>query len=570
MPDHDHDHDHDHRRDHDLATPLATPSIADHEPVRPKLPAGLSQDRFDALLGNKRGESRTTAPDTRPVNDPREPRTQLPAGLTQDRLDEMLGKKREPGDISRFDELASDRTVAAPASATSGGDADERAGDRVQMNWAVNYNLVAGKTKGFGARTGSTQLIVEELKIDPDGKEKPQYLHGGNLAKSGSAQLGDVSVPKGSGTVSAAVQYANTKKFTVTLEVTPALNGAAGRRLLKAKEAEAKKAIEAQIEHRGDYKRIARDVEEKLAPAFEGRVVTVTMKPLGGGDTHVAEAATYSVDEDSSWEAVIDPTERSASTVTWSQTSTQDSKRGESEESGTKLTTGVDTSAKVKKATKFVQSFNESVKVNVQAMVKNIEEAIVKADSNESKTESKQTTWTVGGGTAAKQDDDAKGAGDTQESDSSGGGFIDKIKRTVTSGAKWVFNKGVGVVKRIWIVKDILDIAGDIWDKLTGTVKIERKSMEGESETKTKGSSVSIKDAREITDSTAIASELTRQFTAETSQEVESLVSTRYGVELSKLKKTDESAGRSTTKTVSGSTVTVEMGRPKVHIRRVQ
>jgi hypothetical protein len=310
-------------------------------------------------------------------------------------------------------------------------------------------------------------------------------------------------------------------------------------------------------------------VEGELAPSFEGKTVKVTIRPHGKskpGTTYIADGAPYSVDANSEWAALIDPTGSSTNAVTWSSSTTEDHKSGESEEDGAKVHAGVDTSTKVKEAEKFVQSFNESLKVNVQTLVKLIEEDVISANSNESKIHSKETTWTIGVGSADKKKNDE--AAETKRS--SGGGLVERFKRGISSGAKWLYNQGKGIVKKIPLIGTALDVAGDIWDKLTGNVKIERKSVDAESETKGGGASVSLKDAREIHDMTAIAHELTTQFTAETSKEIETMVSTKLGVELSKTKKMDSSAGKSTMKGASGSTVTVETGQPKVLIKRLK
>jgi hypothetical protein len=114
----------------------------------------------------------------------------------------------------------------------------------VTMDWNVDYQNVAGQTKGkLPDRYGDDQLIVKELKIDPDGKEKPRKLKGGNMAESGNVYLGQVTVPKGSGQVTAAVQYAQKKDFDVALEVAPLPSGKEGKKLLDAKAKEAREAV---------------------------------------------------------------------------------------------------------------------------------------------------------------------------------------------------------------------------------------------------------------------------------------------------------------------------------------
>lgn len=438
------------------------------------------------------------------------------------------------------------------------------------MDWNVDYQDTAGKTKGkMHDRYGDDQLIVKELKIDPDGKEKPRKLNGGNMAASGDVYLGQVTVPKGSGKVTAAVHYAKKKDFKVDVQVTPSPKGAAGTKLLNEARKQAQEAAMAMIndEGRGDYDAMAKDVETDLASTFEGSSVKVTIQPLGkskAGELYVADGAAYTVDGDSEWAALIDPTGSSTNAVAWSTSSTEDQKSGESEEDGAKIHSDVDTSSKVKEAEKFISSFKSSISTNVQHMVKNIEEAIVKADSNETKTETDSTTWTVG--IEPKKDGD-KG---TKPAPTSGGGILDKIKKGIKGGAKWLYNKGKGLVKKIPIVGTALDVAGDLWDTLTGRVKIERKSIDETSTAKGSGSSVELKGMLEIDDMSSIATALINEFTTETSKEVETAVSTKFGVELSKVKKKDSSAGKSQTKGASGSTVTVETGQPKVFIKRLK
>lgn len=441
------------------------------------------------------------------------------------------------------------------------------ASEVVTMDWNVDYQDTAGKTKGkMHDRYGDDQMIVKELKIDPDGKEKPRKLRGGNMAVSGDVYLGQVTVPKGSGKVTAAIQYAKKKDFTVTLDVSPKPKGAA----LQAATKQAQEAVMSMIEDgRGDYDAMAKEVEEDLdlASRFEGASVKVLIKPLGKskpGELYVADGAAYNVDANSEWAALVDPTGSSTNAVTWSTSSTEDNKSGESEEDGSKVHADVDTSTKVTEAEKFITSFKESVSTNVQTMVKDIEQTIIKADNDKHTTHEKDVTWKVGMSPKDKDEKADKGKS------SGGGGALGWLAKKVSSPFKWIYNKGKGLVKKIPIIGDALDIAGDIWGFIKGNVKIERDSTGKDSTTEGSNTSVQVSGAREITDMSTIATELTEQFTTETSKQVETMVSTKFGVELSKVKKKDSSSGKSMTKGGSGSTVTVETGQPKVFIKRLK
>src|SRR5262249_33955460 len=140
---------------------------------------------------------------------------------------------------------------------------------------------------------------------------------------------------------------------------------------------------------------------------------------------------------------------------------------------------------------------------------------------NHSKHHESAVTWKVGIDPAKEKKD---GDGDKKKD---GGGILDKIKGAVSSGAKWIYNKGKGLVKKIPIIGDGLDILGDIWDGISGRGRIERDSTTTDGSTDGDTHTHTHTDGTEITSLSSIATELTKKMTTETATEVERIVSSK-------------------------------------------
>jgi hypothetical protein len=453
------------------------------------------------------------------------------------------------------------------------------AADMVTTTWYVDYNVPGGKTRSLPERKGDDQMIVDQLKVDSNNrgpKDKPVLLHGGNAAHSGRVYLGEASVPKGSGEVSAAVRYAKRSEFKIEVTLDPPAKAGAEKALLKQTQADVNTFVMGLIDSRGDYDQIAAEAQTQYAPQFAGKTLKVTVKPLGAksvaSEQLSAQAAEFNATGDSTYAALIDPTGTQDTSVGWTSNESSEEGDGSSGGVGTKSTVEVGDSTRVALKSRIVTEFQSSLKTNVETIFKNIQSQVDADTTNHAKTHEDAVTWKVGIDPAKEKkdgDDKDKKDGDKKKDDD-GGGILDKIKGVVTSGAKWVYNKAKGAVMKIPIVGDGLSLLGDLWDGISGRGKVERDSTTTDGNSSGGSHTGTHTDGTEITSLTSIGTELTKKMITETATEVERIVSKKVGIEVTTNAQVSKSNKKTGSKGASGTVVTHEVGKPQVLIKKIK
>ena len=461
------------------------------------------------------------------------------------------------------DEKPADPAAAAPAS------------NSVVTTWYVDYNVPGGKTKSLPERKGDDQMIVDQLKIDSNNrgpKDKPVILQGGNAAHAGRVYLGEARVPTGPGEVSAAVRYAKRSDFKIEVSLSPPAKTAAEKAVLKQAQADVNTFVIGEIDSRGDYDVIAAEAQTKYQSQFEGKVLKVVVAPLGARSHATeqlsAQAAEFNAQGDSTYAALIDPTGAQDTSVGWTSNETDEQGDGSTGGVGTRATVEVGDSTKVALKNKIVTEFQSSLKTNVETIFKNIQQQVDSDSDTHAKPHEESVTWKLG----LEPDKDGKGGkdGDDKKPDAGGGGIVDKLEGLVSTGAKWIYNKGKGMVKKIPIISDALSLAGSLWDGLVGRGKIERDSTTTDGKTDTDSHSHTHTGGTEITSLVSIASELTKKMITETSTEVERAVSTKVGLEVSTNAQVSKSSKKAGSHGASGTVVTHEVGKPQVLIKKLK
>ncbi|HEX3759260.1 MAG TPA: DUF4157 domain-containing protein [Kofleriaceae bacterium] len=457
-----------------------------------------------------------------------------------------------------------EKPAGAPAAAAS---------DTVGTTWYVDYNVPGGKTKSLPERKGDDQMIVDQLKIDSNNrgpKDKPTILQGGNAAHAGRVYLGQATVPKGPGEVSAAVRYAKRSDFKVEVSLSPPAKTAAEKAALKQTQADVNTFVMGEIDSRGDYDQIAAEAQTQYQSQFEGKTLKVSVTPLGvkshATEQLSAQAAEFNAQGDSTYAALIDPTGTQDTSVGWTSNESNEEGDGSSGGVGTKSSVEAGDSTKVALKTKIVTEFQRSLKTNVETIFKGIQQQVDADTDTHTKPHEESVTWKVG----IEPDKGEKKDGDDDKKDSGGGGIVDKLEGLVSSGAKWIYNKGKGLVKKIPLVGDALSLAGSLWDGIVGRGKIEHDSTTTDGKTDTDSHSHTHTGGTEITSLASIATELTQKMITETSNEVERAVSTKVGLEVSTSAQVSKSSKKAGSHGASGTVVTHEVGKPQVLIKKLK
>ncbi len=446
-------------------------------------------------------------------------------------------------------------TGAAPASAAPA----TPAADRVHTQWYVEYEAVAGKRSRSPARTPEDQLVVDELKIVPNGSSST-ILTGGNMAKDGAVLLGSADLQKGPGRVSATVGYPTKNKFQVLVNMKGGKQG-------DQKEASkfAGQLVQAQLEDRGDYDALAADVQAQLADLYPGTVITVQIRPEGDNKTRrfSVAGADYAADSDSKFSVMIDPGADHQREVHWTRSESSEDGSASSDQSGVKTTTNV--AAKKRQATKekIVDSFKKSLTTGVQKVFENIEEQLFSRTGQHQTTYEQSVKWTVA-------IDPAKGDKPDDAKDKSGEtGLFDKLKHVVTKAGSWVLSKGKGLAKHIPIVSAALELTGSLWDTITGRGSVKRESSSGDGGSDTTGTSLSGKTGKKINTLKSVAKELSETYSKEVQHDVETEIATSLETEVSSSNKTDQSKKTSVNKSVSGTTIIHDVDAPRLRIKKL-
>ena len=252
--------------------------------------------------------------------------------------------------------------------------------------------------------------------------------------------------------------------------------------------------------------------------------------------------------------------------VGWTSNESSEEGDGSTGGVGTKSTVEVGDSTKVALKTKIITEFQSSLKTNVETIFKHIQQQVDNDNDNHSTSHENAVTWKVGIDPAKEK----KAGEDEKKKDDGGGGILDTLGKIVSSGAKWVYNKGKGLVKKIPIIKDVLSVAGDIWDGISGRGRIERDSTTTDGHTDGDTHNHTHTDGTEITSLTSIATELSRKMIVETATEVERAVSTKVGLEVTTNAEVNKSRKKAGNHGASGTVVTHEVGKPQVLIKKIK
>lgn len=445
----------------------------------------------------------------------------------------------------------------------AGAPASDSADDRVKTQWWINYQSVLGKTKSLPGRDGNAQMIVDQLKIRPNGAPSIS-LKGGNMAESGDVLLGAAMVPRGAGLVTAAVRYASRSSFDVRVELQPGATRGERAELANANK-DATAMVMALLNDRGDYAAIAAEVQAQLADRFPDKTLSVSIRPLAKGqatEKFVAQGADYAATSDSTFAVMIEPTSSQDHAIAWNRGTSAEEGSGESDQEAVKTTNDIATRKKTVEKEKMINTFKSSLATNVQDIFKGIEEQLDSTLDQHVTTHDKTVKWTVGLDPSKEKKD-----GDAEKS-----GVVDKLKgawKTVSSVGKWVYSKGKNLMRRAPIVAAALELGGSIWDAVSGRGKISRESTESDGTNHTTGSPKTHREAVEISSLSSIATDLTTQMVRETEHDLEKEVSTKLGTEISSTTKKDATKKQTVQTSTSGTTVIHEVGTPRISIKKL-
>lgn len=445
---------------------------------------------------------------------------------------------------------------AAPANSS------KPASDLVQTRWLVDYESVGGKSTKLPDRYGDDQMIVDELKIRPNNGAS-EKLRGGNMATSGDVVLGTAAIAKGEGRVSAAVRYAKKRSFDVKLTLHPA-GTAAERKLLADTRKEIRALALEMVQDRGDYKGIASELQTQFADRFPDKTLTIELDPLARGQAstlYAADGAEYTADKDSTFAVLVEPGAQRSDSTAYSRTEGGEVGELESDQSSVKSTSDVATRTKEADKAQVIASFKSSLSKRVEQAFKSVEDKAVSATDQTTKIEGEDVKWTVGVDPAKEKKDG--------EPKPSGGGITDTIKSKLRSVGNWVLRKGKGLAKRFSFLATGLDLIGSLWGGLTARGRISRESTDSDSTSHTKGTGTTDRNAQEVTSLSGIATDMTNSMQSLVEHDVEKEVSARLGTEVSATKKSDASKKSTVSRTVSGTTVTNEVGQPRLTVKKL-
>ena len=490
---------------------------------------------------------RTKREEPDPVNDSRS-REDLP--------DSEHERHRVPSpDLQRIWSAAGVGTAQANTSAST-------PGSDVNTRWWVDYESVGATTTRLPDRYGDDQLIVDSLKIHPDGAIQSKELKGGNMARSGRVYLGNAPVPRGNGQVSAAVRYAKKRSFRVLVDLQPAT--AAQR---TAARQEAIKLVSEQLEDRGDYAAIASEVQTMLSERYPSKALTVNIEPLARGQaakSYTVDPAAYAVDADARFSVLIDPIGKQDTSRTHTQNVSSEEGAAESDQDAIRSTTEVSKGDEQARVTRLFESYQQSLSHNVQNIFKFMQrEMDQKLDEHES-SHSKTVEWTLGVGPAKEKKDSKDG-----DEPKSSPGVADKIKNGLKKGlkasGKWLYSK----LKKRFPMLGALEIAGDLWDGISARGSVQRKGTETNSSKHTTGNPQTHETLKEVQELSTVADSLSAQIIEESTESVKQQIATRIGSEVSTTKKVDASKKKTINTSTSGTVVTHEVGQPRVVIKKL-
>jgi hypothetical protein len=439
----------------------------------------------------------------------------------------------------------------------------------VHTRWFVDYKTTLGSTTKLPDRMGEDQMVVDELRIRPDG-QMPVLLAGGNKAMSGAVKLGEADIPKGKGEVTAAVRYAPQSAFEVKLTLTPSAT-AAERTLMDS----IRREINELLRVRGDYDAIVGDMQAKHGSSFGSKTFGVAINPTGlaprkqAFTRYTADGGVYDAPADSTFDVMIVPTATQDHVTQHTVGKEHNEGGGASGEIGVVSTSETTTSARVAKKVTIMRDWKAKVTENAQRHFQKIgkfvrDHAHTSTIENEDKTE-----WHLGidpakDGPKPAPSGDPK-APDKKDDDDS---WLSRIAEEVSDVADWVVDKGAALGKKIPGIKQVLQFVGGVGDAVATRGSVKR--LGSDSNKTSTVDSTSTKHERVITDDAlqSIGTELAQSLTSAVESTLESAVAQKLGVTITANQKTNNSKNDKTTTTITGTTVTHEVGNPVVVVTK--
>jgi hypothetical protein len=243
----------------------------------------------------------------------------------------------------------------------------------------------------------------------------------------------------------------------------------------------------------------------------------------------------------------------------------------QSHTSGSKVSTENSVARKETQAKEFQTKFESELSHNVTRAFKLLEQALDDETKEHIHRHEEKVDWKVGVGPAkadGKTNDASKPAPEPAK-DSGGGGLLSKAWNAVTRGAGWVYRKAKGVAKRIPIVRAAISLAGDIWDTLSGRASVERTSSETDGDTDSTKQHNQSSTAAEISSLDVIASKLTNEVVTSHRQELETMIATKFGTEMTVGDKQDTTKKKTVNDTYTTSSTVYEARQPRLVIKKL-
>lgn len=424
------------------------------------------------------------------------------------------------------------------------------ASNLVNTTWLVDYHTAGGSTKGIAGRSDQ-QMIVDQFKIQPNTGKTAAYLKGGNDALSGAVTLGTAQVAKGAGAASAAVRYAKQSAFGVKVNI----SGKLGKGELTTVTRATESRLHELVQDRGDYAAIEQTLADEIRASHPERTVTVTLTPAAAkAATHreSADAGEYVADADSTFLATIDPTVTEDVKTTWTQTHAGESGSTVDSDLSVVNTTQVDASKRDQLRNNLTTDFRTSLSTSVKKVITSISEWASRTGGGSETDHVEAVTWDAGLGGKSSDSKGEQGAADAAASP------LRKLEASAASVANWLF-KGA---------RTVMDVSGTIFDKITSTGKISRKSADTVTTTGSGSADFTMGGKTDAFKEDAVVTELTTALTAETEHLVETAISTRLGISVATGAKHGQHVKSDDSTSASGETVVHHVGKPRVVVTK--
>jgi hypothetical protein len=430
----------------------------------------------------------------------------------------------------------------------------------VETYWYVDYHQLAGNYARNPYRMGDDQMVVEHLKIMPD-VDGAQILHGGNAASSGQVLLGEAQIPASTGQVSAAIRYAKRASFKLDVSLDGKLT-AADNKQLAAVRAEMRDKLDDMLLTRGDYEAIRTELEATYADRFPDHKLSVKLQPGGSkssGTTFTAAAGTYDASKATKFLVTIDPGQAEKHETQYSKTTVED--RGTAVHDSSSVTSTNDTTVHDSKETvdEIVAKFEDAYRTNVQKTFSEIVEAARNASEVKESDLSHNVTWKLGLNPKQEDKQAAEKAAPAKKS-----GVLGKIWSGVKTATGYVLKAGGKMVK---VGKALFELGGDLVGVISGRGWFARESVDGSTTRDSRTDGSANKQTDQESSITTIAEDVVTAFTSSHKEDLKSEITAHVQVSTTQGSGTDETDKTTTSKTVSGSETTHELGDLAVSVK---